>query len=286
MKQCKIINTTNPHTISYLEWGNPKSSHKIICVHGLTRNSRDFDFLAQSLCENPHPPHIVCPDMVGRGQSDRLPNSADYNNQTYLSDCLELITHLGWRRHDWIGTSMGGILGMLAAAMPDSLIDTLILNDIGPFIPKAALQRIADYLKSKHPEFKTIAEAEKHLRTVHAPFGPLTDQQWRHLAIHGTHETDAKPGSYMMHYDPSIADAFTAHIDDVEFWPVWENCQAQVVLLRGQHSDILLKSTAEQMQMHNNFKEFHEFQNVGHAPALMAADQINVIKNALGIKSM
>jgi len=286
MKQYKISKTTNPRVISYLEWGNPQSSHKTLCVHGLTRNSRDFDFLAQSLCQSPHPPHIICPDMAGRGQSDWLTNSADYNNQTYLSDCLELISHLGWRRYDWIGTSMGGILGMFAAAMADSPINKLILNDIGPFIPKAALQRIADYLKSKLPEFKNIAEAEKHLRLIHAPFGLLTDQQWRHLATHGTREINTKPGSFEMHYDPCIADAFTEHIDDVEFWPVWENCHAQVVLLRGQHSDILLQSTAKQMQKQNKLIEFHEFPNVGHAPALMVADQINVVKNALFAKSM
>ena len=272
--------------LSYTEWGDAQSSHKIFCVHGLTRNSRDFDFLARELVNSPNPPHIICPDMAGRGQSDWLDNPEEYNNQTYLMDCLDLIRHLDWSELDWVGTSMGGIIGMSLAAMPENPVRTLVLNDIGPFIPKAALMRIAAYLGSKPLIFNTLKEAENHLRFIHASFGNLTDREWQHLAKYGTRTIDNPAGALMMHYDPTIGQAFTQNIDDIEFWPVWQAITADVVLLRGENSDILLEKTVRKMKSSKEKLRFHEFANVGHAPALMSLDQINVIKNALLIKSM
>lgn len=273
-------------TLSCTEWGNTQSPHKIFCVHGLTRNSRDFDFLAAELVNTLNPPHVICPDMAGRGHSDWLDNPEGYNNETYLMDCLDLIRHLGWNEMDWVGTSMGGIIGMSLAAMEDSQVQRLVLNDIGPFIPKAALMRIAAYLKSEPLIFNSLDEAEAHLRFIHAPFGNLTDGEWHHLAKYSTRTIDNPAGALMMHYDPAIGHAFTGDIEDVEFWPVWEAITADTVLLSGENSDILLESTVRQMKSTKKSFRFHEFENVGHAPALMASDQIEVIKNALLTKSM
>ncbi|MGI9434490.1 MAG: alpha/beta fold hydrolase, partial [Geminicoccaceae bacterium] len=166
------------YRMAYTAFGNPQASRTVICVHGLTRNGRDFDALAKALAADMR---VVCPDVVGRGRSEWLDDPSAYGVPTYAGHILELIQHLGVPSVGWIGTSMGGLIGMAVAAMEASPIDRLVLNDVGPFIPKASLERIGTYL-GLDLVFDDLGALETHLRQIHAPFGPLSDDQWAHLA--------------------------------------------------------------------------------------------------------
>ena len=281
------------HRVHYTDWGDPANERVVICVHGLSRNCRDFDFLATELAREFR---VVCPDIAGRGRSEWLTNKDDYNYPQYLADMNALIARvtepatpaelagLMRKRHHnkkiyWVGTSMGGMLGMLLAAMPGSPIAKLVVNDVGPLIPKVSLQRIAEYL-GKDPRFKTYAELESYVRLISAPFGPLTDSQWHHLA-----ETGAKQhgdGSWGMCYDPDIAAPFRkGPLADVDLWKYWDAIRCETLLLRGSDSDLLLKQTADEMQTRGPRPRMVEFSGVGHAPMLMAADQIKVVADFL-----
>ncbi len=167
--------------MAYAEWGAAEAARVVLCVHGLTRSGRDFDRLAAALAASGC--RVVCPDVVGRGSSDWLEDPAGYAYPQYLADMTALIARLDVEAVDWVGTSMGGLIGMMLAAQPGTPIRRLVINDIGPFIPKAALARIGDYL-GQDQSFADLEAAEAHLRTVHAPFGPLTDAQWEHLTLH------------------------------------------------------------------------------------------------------
>src|SRR3954462_12896793 len=166
------------HWMRYVEWGDPANARVLVCVHGLTRNGRDFDYIAQSLSDAYR---VVCPDIVGRGRSDWLRDPGDYNYPVYLGDLTTLLAKIGVETVDWLGTSMGGILGMILASLPGSPVRKLVVNDVGCFIPKAAIERIGQYL-GKDPPYESIEALEADLRRV-SPFGELTDEQWRHLAV-------------------------------------------------------------------------------------------------------
>ncbi len=285
------------HRIAYTDWGDPAAERVVICVHGLSRNCRDFDFLAGALAADFR---VVCPDVAGRGRSDWLTNKDDYNYPQYLADMNALIARLsarpataGWlerlagllrgrkgeRRIYWVGTSMGGLLGMLLAAMPQSPIARLVVNDVGPLIPRESLQRIGAYL-GKNPTFKTFEELDAYIRQISAPFGPLTDAQWHHLTLHGAKQHD--DGSWGMCYDPDIAAPFRkTTLFDVDLWKYWDAIRCPTLLLRGAESDLLLKKTAEEMQTRGPRPRLVEFAGVGHAPMLMAADQIGVVREFL-----
>jgi pimeloyl-ACP methyl ester carboxylesterase len=263
------------HRIAYTEWGAASSSRTLICVHGLTRNGRDFDRLAAALSDRWR---VVCPDVPGRGRSDWLPQS-DYTYPQYLADMTALIARLGVTEVDWLGTSMGGLIGMLLAAQPNTPIRRLVLNDIGPFIPKAALVRIGEYV-GKDERFATVDELEAYLRRVHAPFGPISDQDWRHMALQGYRRLEG--GGFALHYDPAIGPAFFAGgIKDVEMWSVWDAVRCPVLVLRGVHSDILSAETAAEMQKRGPKARVVEFADTGHAPALMNESSIAVVREWL-----
>ncbi|MFQ6024591.1 MAG: alpha/beta fold hydrolase [Acidiferrobacterales bacterium] len=264
------------HRIAFTEWGDPDNERVLICVHGLTRNGRDFDFLAAALEDRYR---VVCPDVVGRGRSEWLTVKEDYIYATYDTDMAALIARLDTERVDWVGTSMGGLIGMLLAALPNTPIRRLVVNDIGPFIPKTALERIGQYVGTD-PHFENLADLEAHLREVHAGFGPLTDKQWGHLTRHSAHKTE--DGRYALMYDPAIALRFTAEpLEDMDLWAVWDQIRCPVLLLRGTESDVLLAETAEEMQKRGPRAQLVEFPGVGHAPALMAQDQIDTVRNWL-----
>ena len=249
----------------------------VICVHGLTRNGRDFDALAKALADKAF---VVCPDVVGRGRSDWLDDPKDYAVPTYAGHMLQLIKHLGVSEVDWIGTSMGGLIGMGVAAMEDNPIRRLVLNDVGPFIPKSALERIGTYL-GLELVFDNRAALEAHLRQIHAPFGPLSDEQWAHLAEHSTKQR--ADGKVVLGYDPKIAEPFkTADpVEDLDLWPLFEGIRCPTLTLRGALSDLLLANTAEAMTEQGPKSELVTFDGVGHAPALVAPDQIGAIKSWL-----
>ena len=221
---------------------------------------------------------VACPDIVGRGRSDWLGDAAGYGYPQYCADMAALVARLEVEAVDWVGTSMGGLIGLMLAAMPRSPIRRLVLNDVGPFVPRAALVRLAGYV-GKDPVFADLAGLEAYLRQVHAPFGPLDDDDWHHLARHG-HRRDPA-GRLRLAYDPAIGRAFAGELGDVDLWSLWDRVACPVMVLRGGRSDLLLRETAEAMTQRGPRARLVEFPEAGHAPALMAAHQIAVVKDWL-----
>ena len=263
------------HRVTYYEWGDTQNPRVVFCVHGLTRSGRDFDALARALAPEFR---IVCPDVAGRGLSQWLPHKQDYGYPLYLADMAAIIARTGADEVDWVGTSMGGLIGMMLAAQPETPIRRLLLNDIGPFIPRAALERLAVYV-GKAPHFATLEELGRYLRIVMAPFGALSDEQWHHLAIHSARRNE--DGSLSLAYDPAISNAFTGPLQDVTLWPMWDAIVCPTLVVRGADSDLLLRATAEEMTQRGPRAKFIELAGIGHAPALMAEDQIAVVKEFL-----
>lgn len=264
------------HRVAYTQWGGDDAASTVICVHGLTRNSRDFDTLADALCDRYR---VICPDMPGRGKSERLMHAADYQYPVYLQTCAALIAHLNVESVIWLGTSMGGLIGMLLAAQPASPIARLIINDVGAIVPGGALKRIAGYVGRTGP-FSTLEELEQRLRTVHAAFGKLTDHQWRHLATHSNWRDGE--GRLWLAYDPAIAESIVAEsYPDVDLSPVWGALTCPTLILRGDESDVLPAAVLEGMAAVHPDCRTVTFTGVGHAPALMTEDQIGPIKEWL-----
>ena len=262
--------------LHYTEWGGDTAgaARTVVCVHGLTRNARDFDALAGTLAEAGA--RVVCVDVAGRGGSDRLTDPADYRVEVYAGHLARLLELLDLRRVAWVGTSMGGLIGMaLATAGEHSTIGRLVLNDIGPFVPKAALQPIGAYL-GLDLLFPDLAALEQHLRLIHAPFGPLTDQQWAHLARHSARKL---PEGFRLHYDPAIRIPFAKDAPaDMEVWQLYDAVTCPTLVLRGGDSGLLNAATAEEMTRRGPRARLVTFPGVGHAPALMAEGQIAVVR--------
>jgi pimeloyl-ACP methyl ester carboxylesterase len=278
------IPVLGPHgftRVGYTEWGDRSAGRTVVCVHGLTRNSRDFDFLAQRLVERGA--RVVAPDLPGRGRSEFLAHAEDYGTPMYVTAMATLIARLDVAQVDWVGTSLGGHIGMEIAAREHAPIRRLVLNDFGARIPVAALQRIAAYLRRAHV-FRTLDEVEAYLRDVYAPFGQLTDAQWRHLAVNGV--VQDKDG-FRLHYDPAIVAQFSRPLLlDVALWRVWDHVACPTLILRGEHSDLLLPSTAAEMTRRGlaaraGLVQYVEIPRCGHAPALMSDDQAKVVSDFL-----
>jgi pimeloyl-ACP methyl ester carboxylesterase len=268
------------HRLSYTLWepegGMVPGARTAVCVHGLTRNARDFDFLAACLAEAGL--RVACPDVVGRGESGRLADPEGYGTPQYAADLNALLAQLNVTAVDWIGTSMGGLIGMWMAAQPGTPIERLVLNDIGPFIPKLALERIAAYVGSE-PQFADLGEAEAHFREIHAPFG-LTDPQWRHLAEHSIRPAEA--GGFRVHYDTRLAAPMgSGPFEDLDFWALWDAIACPVLVLRGAKSDLLLPETAEEMTRRGPETRLVEIPGCGHAPGLMDPDQTALVREWL-----
>jgi len=263
------------HHLAYRSSG-PDHPVPVICLHGLGRNARDFDALAAALAAAGR--RVACPDVVGRGQSDWLRDPQDYGYPQYLADTATLIARLGADRVDIVGTSMGGLIGMMLAAQPGHPIRRLVVNDVGPFIPKAALERILAYF-GKDPYFPDLAAAEAYHRTTYAGFGNLTDAQWRHL----TETSLRRDGEgWRLHYDPRIAESLrAAEIQDVDLWSLWDRISCPVLCLRGAESDLLLAETAAEMARRGPRAEVIEAPRCGHAPPLLEAGQIDPLRDWL-----
>jgi pimeloyl-ACP methyl ester carboxylesterase len=264
------------HRIAYTEWAGPPGAPTVLCVHGLTRNGRDFDDLARALSRRFR---VVCPDIVGRGGSAWLTHAEDYGYPLYLADMAALIARLDVAEIDWVGTSMGGLIGMMMAAQPGTPIRRLVVNDIGPLIAKEGLLRIASYVGAD-PVFADLAALEAYLRQVSASFGQLSDAQWRHLAEHGARRRP--DGTLGRAYDPAIAEAFKTVKDDIDLWPTWDAVRCPTLVLRGAESDLLRAGDALAMTLRGPKARLVEFAGVGHAPALMAEAQIAAIEEFLG----
>jgi len=260
-------------TMRWWEWG-PADGAPVVCVHGLTRSGRDFDALAGALAEGGR--RVICPDLPGRGASDWLPDAMLYQPPVYVSALSYLLALLDGPV-DWVGTSLGGICGMGIAATPGHPIRRLVLNDIGAFVPQAAMARIRAYMTPK-PVFPDVPALEAHLREVHAPFGDLTDAEWRHLA-----ETSSRPveGGVALHYDPAIgAPIRSQQPKALDMQALWEKVTIPVLLIRGAESDLLLPETAAEMAGAPHVR-LEEVPRAGHAPALMDAAQIRLVAEFL-----
>ena len=269
------LTTFGFHNVAYTEWGDDRSSPPVICVHGLTRNGRDFDRLADSLQATRR---VLCPDIVGRGKSDRLKDPTLYTYATYLSDMNALVARAGTAQIDWVGTSMGGLMGMMLAAQPNTPIRKLIINDVGPYIAVEGLKRIANYV-GLMPEFADIDAAERFLRKNYAPFGIERDEDWLHMA-----ETSMVPtadGKFTLAHDPGIAVNFQNLANDVDLWGIYDAIRCPTLVLRGANSDILSRKTAEEMTTRGPRAQLVEWADVGHAPALVDKVQIQIINEFL-----
>jgi pimeloyl-ACP methyl ester carboxylesterase len=295
MKQNYVLCTSPEgyHRVAYTEWGEPDSSSSaVICVHGLTRNSRDFDALAMFLSSQGY--HVFCPDVVGRGDSSWLKNSEQYNFERYVMDMNVLIGRTAATQIDWIGTSMGGLIGIMIAALPNSPIRRLILNDIGPQIPIHALWQIARYVK-KDPKFSSKKEAKKYFKELYAEFGNLSEAEWDQFTEHSV--TEYSPGIYVNRFDPKIQNskwlsfkslinsphkALEGILFDIDLWSIWQKIKCPVLVIRGQHSNLLLPEHIRKMQRIHPTMDVFEVEDAGHAPALLDHEQHAHIADWLG----
>jgi pimeloyl-ACP methyl ester carboxylesterase len=265
------------HRIAYREWGDPRGERVLVCVHGLTRCARDFDRLAEALSDRYR---VVCPDVAGRGDSDWLADPMLYQLPQYVADMVTLIARLDVESVHWVGTSMGGLIGMALAAQPGTPVARLVMNDAGPVVTRASLERIAAYV-GKVPEFPSLEAAEQFQRAVAAPFGPHSDAEWRFLT-----EIVVRPngnGGWRAHYDPKIGDTYRARLPDkdLEMWPLWNAVSCPTLLLRGAVSDLLTSETAAQMARTGPKAKVVEIPGVGHAPTLLHEDQIAIVREFL-----
>ena len=271
------------HHIAYTEWGDQKNPHVVICVHGLTRNCRDYDYLAKVLESSCR---VFCVDVIGRGKSDWLDHAEDYNNyQVYLSDAMALLAYIKSQYQeditlDWVGISMGGLIGILTAIQPQIPIPIhkLILSDIGPVIPVTALRRMSDYV-GKGQSFESIEALEAYIKEISVSFGSLTDEQWRHLTIHSAKKNN--DGTYAFCYDPKISGSLKQDNlkEDIVLWEYWDQLQVPTLVIRGAESDVLDVKTTAEMQKRGPKTEVVELQGVGHAPILLDEEQIGIVKD-------
>ena len=279
------------HRLAYWQWGESDAPHLILCVHGLTRQGRDFDVLAQALLRQRGTGlRIVCVDVAGRGNSDWLPDPAMYQIPQYAADMVALLAHLQPVTLDWVGTSMGGLIGMAICGQPGlplpAPVRRLVLNDVGPAMRWEALQRIGAFL-GKTGRFASIQEAADAMWAISSSFGPHTPEQWLALSRHMVRPVEGDPGKVQLHYDPAIGDAFRAVTAEAAaqgeamLWQLYDQITAQTLVLRGAQSDLLSPATAQAMQRRGPCARVVEFDGVGHAPTLVVADQLEAVTSFL-----
>jgi pimeloyl-ACP methyl ester carboxylesterase len=265
------------HRVAYTEWGDPANSRVLLCVHGLTRSGRDFDRLAAAFAGTYR---VVCPDVVGRGLSSWLNAPNYYTVPQYVSDMITLIARLDVEKVDWFGTSMGGLIGMGLAGLPDSPIQKMLLNDVGPHLETAAVGRIGDYL-GKPVRFETLQQGIDYAALLAQSFGPLTSEEWREINTPLLHERD---GAWYFRYDPHIAQPFTATTEEIvqageaALWGALAATQGPVLVVRGEQSDLLSRETVAKMVAQGKAVSSVEIPGVGHAPAFVSAEQIDIAR--------
>ena len=268
------------HRMAYWEWGDASNPKVLVCVHGLSRQGRDFDTLARAMAGEYR---VVCPDVVGRGQSDWLENPASYAIPTYVADMVTLLARLDASEVHWVGTSMGGLIGLGLAALPESPVARLVLNDVGPAIEYAALARIGMYL-GQPAHWKTLDEAADALRAISLGFGPHTREEWQTLT---RPQLVADGDGFKPHYDPAIAVPFRAVTPELAaageamLWRGYDALTCPTLVLRGAESDLLSRATADAMSRRGPHARVHEIAGVGHAPTLVHPDQIVVVRDFL-----
>lgn len=270
-----VLGANGTHRLAVHEWGKESAGETIFCVHGLTRNARDFDILAIALAEADY--RVLCLDVAGRGESQWLADPSHYSYPDYVSDILSLIPQIGLKKVHYIGTSMGGIIGMMLSNSAPQFIGTLTLNDVGCTIPAAGMRRIGEYVGKNI--FASRQEAEEALRARCCAYGITEEAHWQHYFTHGIEE--ANSSHFRFRYDPAIAVKIASlnPDEDINLWPLWEGVKAKpTLLIHGEESDILTEETARQMQQSHPDLTLLEVPDVGHAPHLADATQINAIK--------
>ena len=276
-RRVQCISASGLHDLAYTEWGDPGNRRVLVCVHGLARCGRDFDHLARAMAGEYR---VVCPDVPGRGLSSWLKNPMEYQVQTYVADMVTLLARVDADCVHWVGTSMGGLIGMTLASLPESPVQKLVLNDVGPIVTAASLARIGEYL-GKAPAFPDFATAVQYIRLVSATFGAHSDAQWSTLTEHVVRRQP--DGSYRLHYDPAIAVPFQAAVSDqdIELWPYYDAIRCPTLVIRGAMSDLLRRDTMEQMAERGPRAKTVEIADVGHAPTLMHPEQIAIVRDFL-----
>jgi pimeloyl-ACP methyl ester carboxylesterase len=296
------------HRMAYWQWGQPDGAHVVLCVHGLSRQGRDFDVMAQALCAQSTQPggiRVICPDVVGRGESDWLKDPMGYQLSTYAADMLALLAELHEQSPigalDWVGTSMGGLIGIAVcgqpalhvAAQPAAGVGSrpalpvpvrrLVLNDIGPALQWRAIERIGAYL-GQAGHFSSVQAAADAMWAISEGFGPHTPEQWLALSRPMVRPVSSAADSpWRLHYDPAIALPFKAATEastlqgEATLWQLYDNIEAQTLLLRGALSDLLSVETAQAMTERGSHAHLVEFEGVGHVPTLIAQDQLDVV---------
>jgi len=279
-RHVQCLDAKGLHRMAYWEWGDPANRRVLVCVHGLSRQGRDFDTLAADLCTHYR---VVCPDVVGRGHSDWLADPMGYSVPQYVADMVTLLARLDADTVDWVGTSMGGLIGLGVAALPQSPLRRLVLNDVGPVIEPASLQRIGSYLGAP-ARWATLDEAADALWAISQGFGPHTREQWLALT---RPQLKADGDGFRPHYDPAIAVPFRAITPEIAaagqamLWQAWDSLKGPVLLLRGAQSDLLSPATARQMTERGPKARLVEFDGVGHAPMLIQPEQRQAVKDFL-----
>lgn len=277
--------------MAYWQWGDASAAHVVICVHGLSRQGRDFDVLAQALCGRAKTPiRVVCPDVAGRGQSDWLRDPMGYQVPNYAADMLALLAQLKPDTLDWVGTSMGGLIGLVVCGQPGLPLPVkvrrLVLNDVGPVIQWQALQRIGQYL-GETGRFATVQQAADAMRLISTTFGPHTPAQWLALSAPMVKPINDGSGALTLHYDPAIALPFdkvtpdSAAQGEAMLWQLYDAITAQTLLVRGAQSDLLSHDTAMAMTQRGPKARLVEFAGVGHAPTLVQGDQVAAVTDFL-----
>ena len=280
LRDVQCLDSRGLHRIAYWEWGDPANRRVLVCVHGLSRQGRDFDTLARDLCGIYR---VVCPDIAGRGRSDRLADPMGYTIASYVADMVSLLARLDAEQLDWVGTSMGGLIGLGVASLAGSPLRRLVLNDVGPTIQPQALARIGTYL-GLPAHWKTEQAAADTLWQISQSFGPHTPEQWLEL----TRPQLVPDGDgYKPHYDPAIAVPFKAITPQIAaageaaLWQAYDSLKLPVLLLRGADSDLLSHQTAQAMTERGPRARLHEFAGVGHAPTLVQPEQRQVVRDFL-----
>ena len=280
LRDVQCLDSRGLHRMAYWEWGDAANPRVLVCVHGLSRQARDFDTLARALADSYR---VVCPDVVGRGKSDRLADPMGYQIPAYVADMVTLLARLDAQTVHWVGTSMGGLIGMGLASLPQSPIERLVLNDVGPTIEPSAIVRIGTYLGAP-VEWATLDEAADYLQGISKGFGPHSRDEWLALT---RPMLVARGDKLVPHYDPAIGVPFRAITPEMAaageaaLWRSYDAIACPTLLLRGADSDLLTRATAQAMTERGPRARLHEFAGVGHAPTLVARAQIEVVREFL-----
>ena len=282
LKSVQCSSPAGLHRVAYKEWGDPQNPKVLVCVHGVTRVGDDFDHLARALCDRYR---VVCPDIVGRGRSERLRDPSHYVIPQYVADMVTLIARVtapgDAREVHWLGTSMGGLIGMVLASLEGTPISRMLVNDIGPVLDQGAMQRIGEYI-GQDIRFPSFEAGAQYVKAVSMSFGPHTEEEWFKLSSDVLRQEP--DGQWVRHYDLGLAQPFKAITperaagEEAQLWAAWDAIRCPTLLVRGQQSDLLSRETAAEMTARGPKPRLVEIPGVGHAPTFIQESQIAIAR--------